>query len=107
MKLSVAIETLRRWVEQSEVRTCKKAGVPSDAQDEVRKLKRDNAEVCRANETLKGDPGFKSSRHHRVLRLGLGLGGLNISEVGYRGHGRSDPDCPGSMRSVWFSWVDQ
>ena len=39
-KLSIAVETLRRWVEQAEVDIGKKPGVPTDAQEQIRKLKR-------------------------------------------------------------------
>src|SRR5699024_3466376 len=52
-KLSIATETLRRWVEQAEVDTGKRSGVSTDTQDQIRKLKRENAELRRANEILK------------------------------------------------------
>lgn len=45
-KLSMATETLRRWVEQAEVDTGNKPGVPTDAQEEIRKLKRENASAA-------------------------------------------------------------
>ena len=57
-KLSIAVETLRRWVEQAEVDTGKKPGVPTDAQEQIRKLKRENAELRRANEILKTASAF-------------------------------------------------
>jgi len=57
-KLSIATETLRRWVEQAEVDTGKKSGVPTDAQEQIRKLKRENAELRRANEILKTASAF-------------------------------------------------
>ena len=52
-KLSIAVETLRRWVEQAEVDADEKSGVSTDAQAEIRKSKRENAELRRANEILK------------------------------------------------------
>lgn len=52
-KLSIAVETLRRWVEQAAVDTGKKPGGPTDAREQIRKLKRENAELRRANEILK------------------------------------------------------
>lgn len=52
-KLSIATETLRRWVEKAEVDTGKRSGVSTDTQDQIRKLKRENAELRRANEILK------------------------------------------------------
>ncbi|PXA78530.1 hypothetical protein DCC26_07385, partial [Auritidibacter sp. NML120779] len=52
-KLSIATQTLRRWVEQAEVDTGQKSGVSTDAQAQIRKLKRENAELRWANEILK------------------------------------------------------
>ena len=49
---------LRRWVEQAEVDTGKKPGILTDAQEEIRKLKRENAELRRANEILKTASAF-------------------------------------------------
>ena len=57
-KLSIATETLRRWVEQAEVDTGKKPGVPTDAQEEIRKLKRENAELKQTDEILKTASAF-------------------------------------------------
>jgi len=57
-KLGIATETLRRWVEQAEVDTGKRPGVPTDGQEEIRKLKRENAELRRANEILKTASAF-------------------------------------------------
>lgn len=51
-KLNIATETLRRWVEQAEFDAGAKAGVSSDTQAEIRRLKRENAELRRANEIL-------------------------------------------------------
>ena len=57
-KLSIATQTLRRWVEQAEVDTGQKSGVSTDAQAQIRKLKRENAELCWANEILKTASAF-------------------------------------------------
>ena len=57
-KLSVSTEGLRRWVVQAEVDSGKKAGVSSDEQAEIRRLKRENAELRRANEILKTASAF-------------------------------------------------
>lgn len=57
-KLSIATETLRRLVDQAEVDTGKRSGVSRDAQDQIRKLKRENAELRRANEILKTASAF-------------------------------------------------
>src|SRR5699024_2855806 len=52
-KLGVAVETLRRWIEQADIDTGKQNGVSTDAQAEIRRLKRENVELRRANEMLK------------------------------------------------------
>lgn len=52
-KLGIAVETLRRWVEQAEVEANKQPGVRTEAQDEIRKLKRENTELRQAHEILK------------------------------------------------------
>jgi len=57
-KLGVAVESLRRWVEQADGDTGKKSGVTTDAQVQIRKLKRENAELRRANEILKSASAF-------------------------------------------------
>src|SRR5699024_4162170 len=57
-KLGVAVESLRRWVEQADGDTGKKSGVTPDAQVQIRKLKRENAELRRANEILKSASAF-------------------------------------------------
>lgn len=57
-KLSIATETLRRWVEQAEVDAGDKPGVTSSAAEEIRRLKRENQELRRANEILKTASAF-------------------------------------------------
>ncbi len=42
-RLNIAVETLRRWVEQAEINAGKSPGVSSDAQAEIRRLKRENS----------------------------------------------------------------
>jgi transposase len=46
-------ETLRKWVRQAEVDAGARPGVTSEESAEVRRLKRENAELRRANEILK------------------------------------------------------
>ncbi|MEU4483210.1 transposase, partial [Micromonospora sp. NPDC023966] len=46
-------ETLRKWVRQAEVDAGQRAGVSSEESAELRRLKRENAELRRANEILK------------------------------------------------------
>jgi transposase len=51
-------ETLRKWVRQAEVNAGQRPGVTSEESAEVRRLKRENAELRRANEILKAAPVF-------------------------------------------------
>lgn len=57
-KLNVAMESLRRWVEQARIDGGDSPGVTTDAQAEIRRLKRENAELRRANEILKTASAF-------------------------------------------------
>ena len=57
-KLGIATETLRRWFVQAEVDAGKKPGVSSDEQAQIRRLKRENAELRRANEILRTASAF-------------------------------------------------
>jgi transposase len=51
-------ETLRKWVRQAEVDTGARPGVTSEESAEIKKLKRENAELRRANEILKAASAF-------------------------------------------------
>jgi transposase len=51
-------ETLRKWVRQAEVDAGQRGGVTSDESAELRRLKRENAELRRANEILKAASAF-------------------------------------------------
>lgn len=57
-KLNVSVEGLRRWVEQADIDAGAKPGVTTDAQEEIRRLKRENAELRRVNEILKTASAF-------------------------------------------------
>lgn len=57
-KLNVSIEGLRRWVDQAEIDSGRRPGTSSDAQAEIRRLKRENAELRRANEILRTASAF-------------------------------------------------
>jgi transposase len=54
-------ETLRKWVRQAEVDTGTRPGVSSQESAEIRRLKRENAELRRANEILKAASAFFAS----------------------------------------------
>ncbi len=51
-------ETLRKWVRQAEVDAGTRPGVTSEESAEIRRLKRENAELRRANEILKAASAF-------------------------------------------------
>ena len=51
-------ETLRKWVRQAEVDGGQRPGVSSEESGEIRRLKRENAELRRASEILKAASAF-------------------------------------------------
>ena len=51
-------ETLRKWVRRSEVDAGQRPGVTSEESEQLRVLKRENAELRRANEILKSAATF-------------------------------------------------
>jgi transposase len=57
-KLGIGPETLRRWRRRSEIDQGQRPGVTSDEAAEIRRLKREVAELRRANEILKAASAF-------------------------------------------------
>lgn len=51
-------ETLRTWVRRAEVEFGRRPGVSSEQCEELKRLKRENAELRRANEILKAAAAF-------------------------------------------------
>lgn len=51
-------ETLRKWIRQAEVDGGQRPGVTSEESAEIRRLRRENAELRRANEILKAASAF-------------------------------------------------
>jgi transposase len=51
-------ETLRKWVRQAEVDTGQRPGVSSEESAELKRLRRENSELRRANEILKSASAF-------------------------------------------------
>ena len=67
-RLGVSYETLRRWVNQAEVDTGVRDGVPTDTVRELRELKRKNRELEETVEILKAATSFfarESDPRHR------------------------------------------
>ena len=62
-------ETLRKWVRQAEIDAGARGGVSTEEAAEIRRLKREVAELRRANEILKSAAGFFAAeldRRHRI-----------------------------------------
>jgi transposase len=57
-RLGVGAETLRKWRRQAEADSGARPGVTSDEGAEIRRLKKENAELRRANEILKAASAF-------------------------------------------------
>ena len=51
-------QSLRNWVRQAEIDAGARPGVTSSESEEVKRLKRENAELLRANEILKAASAF-------------------------------------------------
>jgi transposase len=62
-------ETLRKWVRQAEVDAGARAGVSGEESAEIRRLKREVAELRRANEILKAAAGFFAAELDRPQRI--------------------------------------
>lgn len=52
-RLGISVESLRRCYEQSLIDTGQRPGVTREEHEEIKRLKRENAELRRANEILK------------------------------------------------------
>ncbi|WRS29033.1 transposase [Actinomycetaceae bacterium MB13-C1-2] len=65
-RLGVANETLRRWVNQDQVDAGKRPGVSTEESAEIRKLRRENSELRRANGL--SAPRLSSQRNQAALR---------------------------------------
>ena len=57
-KLGASAETVRNWVRREQVDEGQRPGVTSFEAAEVKRLKRENAELRRANEILKAAAAF-------------------------------------------------
>ena len=61
-------ETLRKWVRRSEIDTGQRAGVTTEESQKIKELKRENAELRRANEILKSASAFFAAELDRPHR---------------------------------------
>jgi len=67
-KLGIANpETLRLWIRKAEVDSGERPGVTSEESAEIRRLRRENAELRRANEILKAASAFFAAELDRPL----------------------------------------
>ncbi len=57
-KIGCTPETLRKWVQRSEIDSGQRAGMTASERDELKALKRENRELKRANEILKTASAF-------------------------------------------------
>ena len=57
-KLNVNHETLRQWVRRAEINGGKRPGPTSEQLEELKRLRRENAELRRANDILKAASAF-------------------------------------------------
>jgi len=62
-------ETLRKWVRQAEVDAGDRPGLSSEEHAEIKRLKRENAELRRANEILKSASAFFAAELDRPQRF--------------------------------------
>jgi transposase len=60
-------ETLRKWVRRAEVDAGARPGLSTEENAEIRRLKRENAELRRANEILKAASAFFAAELDRPL----------------------------------------
>ncbi len=68
-KLGVgAPETVRTWVRRAEVDAGRRPGVTTEEAEELKRLKRENAELRRANEILKAASAFFAAELDRPAK---------------------------------------
>ena len=57
-RLGISVESMRRWYEQSLIDSGQRQGLTREEHEEIKRLKRENAELRRANEILKTASAF-------------------------------------------------
>ncbi len=66
-KLGTSAETVRKWVRRAEVDTGQRPGLSSEEHAEIKRLRREVAELRRANEILKAAAAFFGAELDRPL----------------------------------------
>jgi transposase len=61
-------ETLRKWIRRQEIDAGQRPGVTSDEAAEIKRLRRENAELKRANEILRTASAFFAAELDRPQR---------------------------------------
>ena len=61
-------ETIRTWIRRQQVDAGDRPGVTTGAAEEIKRLKRENAELRRANEILKAASAFFAAELDRPLK---------------------------------------
>ena len=61
-------ETIRTWIRRTQVDAGERPGVTTEAAEEIKRLKRENAELRRANEILKAASAFFAAELDRPLK---------------------------------------
>lgn len=67
-KIGVSVETLRKWVRQAEVDGGQRPGLSTEEHAEIKRLRREVAELRRANEILKAASAFFAAELDRPPR---------------------------------------
>ena len=82
-KIGASGETVRKWVRQAEVDARARAGTSSEESAELRRLRRENHELRRANEILKAASAFFARELCATRRRGNrgGVRGLSPQAV--------------------------
>jgi transposase len=68
-KIGASSETVRKWVRQAEVDGGQRAGLTSEEAAEIKRLRREVAELRRANEILKAAAAFFGAELDRPQRF--------------------------------------
>jgi transposase len=68
-KIGASAETVRKWVRRAEVDGGQRPGLTSDEADQIKRLKREVAELRRANEILKAAAAFFGAELDRPQKL--------------------------------------